>query len=356
MAYDVQRRMRLARMAELYYLERLTQSEIAKRFGVSTMQISRLLREAQQLGVVEFKIHHPLPVDQALGRELQDTYGLKSVLAVRTSRPDQVKQDVAFAAAYHVLSLLRPHTTLAVGWSSTLALMAQALPYQPIEGLSVVQMFGPLPLSADQYNPYDAFARIGAQLGARMHPLHAPTVLRSKAARDALIADPAVKSVLDMARAADYAMCGIGTAGDDSTFHQMGYVSSEELAALAAEGVVGDILGHFIDGEGRVLSWSYAEMLVSLDLHDLRRVPEVITVAAGPSKVKPVLGALRGGYLAHLVADAGLVRALLALGERADEQADKASDEQVDKASDEQADKATDETMDEALDTAIPVS
>ena len=348
MVDDVQRRMRLARMAELYYLERLTQSEIAQRFGVSTMQVSRLLRDAQQLGVIEFKIHYPLPVDQALGRELQDAYGLKSALAVRTSRPGQVKEDVAYAAAYHVLSLLRPHTTLAVGWSSTLALMAQALPYQPIEGLSVVQMFGPLPLSADQYNPYDAFARIGAQLGARMHPLHAPTVLRSKAARDALVADPAVKSVLDMARAADYAMCGIGTAGDDSTFRQMGYVSREELAALATRGVVGDILGRFIDGEGRLLPWSYVDMLVALDLDELRRIPEVITVVAGSSKVRPVLGALRGGYLAHLVADAALVRALLAFDEGADEATDEATGGTTGG--------TTAEATDEALDDAIAAS
>jgi len=315
MADDVQRRMRLARMAELYYLERLTQSEIAQRFGVSTMQVSRLLREAQQLGVVEFKVHYPLPVDQQLARALQARYGLKSVLAVRTERPAQVKLDVANAAAHHFLSLLRSERTIAVGWSSTLALMAKALPYQPIEGLTVVQMFGSLPLSADQYNPYDAFARIGTQLGARMHPLHAPTVLRTKTARDALVADPAVKSVLDMARAADYAICGIGTAGDDSTFHQMGYIAREELGTLASRGVVGDILGRFIDGQGRVLPWSYGDMVVALDLDELKRIPEVITVAAGPTKVKPVLGALRGGYLAHLITDADTVRSLLAIDE-----------------------------------------
>ena len=319
MADDLQRTMRLARMAELYYLERMTQSEIAQRFGVSTMQVSRLLREAQQLGVVEFKIHYPLPVDQTLAGELQDRYGLRSVMAVRSERPAQIKEDVAYAAAYHTLSIVRPHRTLAVGWSSTLALMARALPYQPIEGLAVVQMFGSLPLAADQYNPYDAFARIGAQLGARMHPLHAPSVLRAKTARDALVADPAVKSVLDMARTADYAMCGIGTAGDDSTFHQMGYISRDELAALAAKGVVGDILGHFIDAEGRVLPWSYGDMLVALDLDELKRIPEVITVAAGPSKVRPVLGALRGGYLAHLITDADTARSLLAIGDPIDD-------------------------------------
>lgn len=315
MADDVQRRMRLAQMAELYYLERRTQGEIAERFGVSTMQVSRLLREAQQLGIVEFRIHHPLPVDVEPARELQARYGLRSVLAVRTSRPEQVKGDVARAGAHHVVSLLEPGRTLAVAWSSTLALLAQALPYRPFEGLTVVQMLGALSLSADRYNPYDAFVQIGTQLGARMHPLHAPTVLRSRQARDALVDDPAVKTVLDLARAADYAICGIGTAGDDSTFFRMGYLSREELDVLRAKGVVGDVLGRFIDARGRVVPWSYGDMLVSLDLYELKRIPQVIAVAAGPAKVRPILGALRGGYLSHLVTDADTVRALLQIGD-----------------------------------------
>lgn len=313
MADDVQRKMRLAQIAELYYLERLTQSEIAQRFGVSTMQVSRLLREAQQSGVVEFRIHHPLPIDVESARELQSRYALRSVVAVKATRPEQVKEDVARVAAHHFLSLLEPRSALAVGWSSTLALMAEALPYQPIEGLSVVQMLGALSLSADRYNPYDSFVRIGTQLGGEMHALHAPTLLRSVNARDSLVSDPAVKNVLDLARAADYAICGIGAGGDDSTFFQLGYLSRTELDELALKGVVGDILGRFIDIEGRERPWSYSKMLVSLDLDELRRIPQVIGVAAGPSKVKPILGALRGGYLAHLVTDAATVRSLLAI-------------------------------------------
>jgi len=315
-ADDVQRRMRLAQMAELYYLERQTQSEIADRFGVSTMQVSRRLREAQQLGIVEFRIHHPLPVDSEPARELQARFGLQSVLAVRTSRPEQVKGDVARAGAHHVVSVLEPGHTLAVAWSSTLALLAQELPYRPFENLTVVQMLGALSLSADRYNPYDAFVQIGTQLGARMHPLHAPTVLRSRHARDALVDDPAVKTVLDLARAADVAICGIGTAGDDSTFFRMGYLSRDELDALRAQGVVGDILGRFIDAHGRVVPWSYGDMLVSLDLGELKRIPQVIAVAAGPSKIRPILGALRGGYLSHLVTDADTVRTLLHIGDQ----------------------------------------
>jgi deoxyribonucleoside regulator len=311
MTDELQRRLRLVQIAELYYVQRWTQSRIGEQHGLSTMQISRLLREAQQLGIVEIKIHHPLPIDVELGQELRQRFGLRSALAVRASSPETVKQDVARAGAHQVVALLEPHRTLAVAWSSTLALLAQALPPNPLPGLTVVQMLGALSLSADRYTPYDAFAQIGSRLGALMHPLHAPTVLRTRAARDALIEDPSVKGVLDVARGADYALCGIGTAGDDSTFFQMGYLSRAELDHLAAQGMAGDILGRFIDERGAELPWSYADMLVSLDLDELRRIPQVIAVAAGPSKLRAILGALRGGYCSHLITDAETARSLL---------------------------------------------
>jgi DNA-binding transcriptional regulator LsrR (DeoR family) len=176
-------------------------------------------------------------------------------------------------------------------------------------------MLGALSLAADPYNPYDAFVQIGTQLGARMHPLHAPTVLRSRHARDALVADPSVKSVLDLARSADYAICGIGTAGDDSTFFQLGYLTATSSTRSRVAGRGRRHPGAVHRRRGAPVPWSYGDMLVSLDLSELKRIPQVIAVAAGPAKVRPILGALRGGYLAHLVTDADTVRSLLALGD-----------------------------------------
>jgi DNA-binding transcriptional regulator LsrR (DeoR family) len=315
MADDVQRRARLAQIGELYYVAQLRQSEIAERFNISAMQVSRLLREAHELGIVEFKINHPVPHDLALAGELRSKYGLEGVVAVDTSRPEHEKADVARAGAHYLPSLLRSDSTLAIPWSSTLALLAQALPHQPIAGLRAVQMLGALTLSADRFNPYDAFKQIGTQLGAQMHPLHAPTLLASKGARDALVGDPAIKDVLDMARRADCAIYGIGTADYDSTFYRLGYLSREELDSLQRKGAVGDILGSFIDVDGRPLPWTYSEHRVALELSELRQIPRVVAVAAGRAKVRSILGALNGRYLTHLVTDAGTARALLEVGE-----------------------------------------
>ncbi len=316
MQTDLHRLTRLASIAELYYRDRWTQSRIAKRFGVSTMQISRLLKEAEDASVVEVRINHPLPTDDVVAGELSATFGLTSVTAVRVRDMTNPQHEVARAAALRLGRFLDEDSTLALAWSSTLALMASELPRTRVSGLKVVQMIGALTTASDPSNPYDVVSEFGERLGAEVHALHAPTLLHTKEARDALIEDPSVKTVLDRARAADVAVIGIGAAGRSSTFFRLGYLSEQEFEALRQRGMVGDVLGHLIDERGEPLDWSHAETLVSVSLAELREVPRVMGVAAGTDKVKAILAALRGGYCSHLVTDAETARAVLRLGSR----------------------------------------
>ncbi|MGL5777027.1 sigma factor-like helix-turn-helix DNA-binding protein, partial [Cetobacterium sp.] len=48
---------RLISIAKLYYLENMTQSEIAKIVGVSRPLISKFLTEARELGLVKIEIN-----------------------------------------------------------------------------------------------------------------------------------------------------------------------------------------------------------------------------------------------------------------------------------------------------------
>ena len=53
-------RLQLADVARQYYLEDLTQEQIARGMGVSRSQVSRMLKVARERGIVEIRIHHPL--------------------------------------------------------------------------------------------------------------------------------------------------------------------------------------------------------------------------------------------------------------------------------------------------------
>lgn len=314
MQTDIQRLTRLANIAELYYRDRWTQSRIAKRFGVSTMQISRLLKEAEDAAVVEVRINHPLAADEELGGEIAAAFGLASATVVRVRDSANPQHEVARAAALRLEHFLEPETTLALAWSSTLALMASELPRTKVAGLKVVQMIGALTMARDPSNPYDVISEFGERLHAEVHALHAPTLLHTKEARDALIEDPAVKTVLDRARSADTAIIGIGSADRSSTFFRLGYLSEQEFEELQASGMVGDVLGHLIDANGAPLPWSHADTLVSVSLDELREIPQVVSVAAGQDKVRAILGTLRGGYCSHLITDAETASAVMRLG------------------------------------------
>ena len=56
---DNEKRNMLASVANLYYNVEMTQNQIAERFFTSRSKISRMLKEARQLGIVEIKILEP---------------------------------------------------------------------------------------------------------------------------------------------------------------------------------------------------------------------------------------------------------------------------------------------------------
>ena len=52
----------LATVADLYYIERCSQAEIANRLGYSRSAVSRLLSEAHDRQLIEIRVNHPMPV------------------------------------------------------------------------------------------------------------------------------------------------------------------------------------------------------------------------------------------------------------------------------------------------------
>jgi deoxyribonucleoside regulator len=69
------------------------------------------------------------------------------------------------------------------------------------------------------------------------------------------------------------------------------------------------------DLDGRFVCDALRERTIAFDARELGRVPVRIGVAGGPGKVRPILGALRGGMLTTLVTDQPTAEAVLALDE-----------------------------------------
>ena len=105
---DNEKRNMLASVANLYYNVEMTQNQIAERFFTSRSKISRMLKEARQLGIVEIKILEPWDRNVELEQEFMRRFALKDVrvISVKEANNTMVLQKLGEVAAYYLDNLL----------------------------------------------------------------------------------------------------------------------------------------------------------------------------------------------------------------------------------------------------------
>ncbi|AGW40941.1 transcriptional regulator [Leifsonia xyli subsp. cynodontis DSM 46306] len=91
---------------------------------------------------------------------------------------------------------------------------------------------------------------------------------------------------------------------DISSVHvDSGYLSPEDVRALAAKGAVGDVVGRFITGEGRVADPDLDSRTLGLGLDDLRNARVSIAVIAGEAKHRIAHAVVASGLCTTLITD-----------------------------------------------------
>ena len=112
----------LAMVANLYYNSEMTQNEIADRMYTSRSKISRMLKEARELGIVEISIKEPWERDLNLEKEIQQTYGVKTVRVVssRDTGKEQITSRLSEVSAYYLDSVVKEKMVVGISWGNTL--------------------------------------------------------------------------------------------------------------------------------------------------------------------------------------------------------------------------------------------
>ncbi len=294
------------RAAWLSYIGGYTQSDIAKRLGVSRAKAHRLIAQAHDNGLVKVFIEGE-PADCIAYEEgLVRRFGLRNCI-VAPALGDEGDGEGEFAAVgaaaarflHRMLSAMDRGALVGVGKGRSLAAAIGRMPALKRPDLRFVSVSGSLTrkLSA---NPFDAVQRLVARTGGEGYFLPVPYLAASAAEKEVLLAQKSVQDMLALARRAELFVIGIGTLEQDAHIRQVGMVSEAEWDELRGLGAVGDIMGSFIDIEGRPVDSAVNGHALGLGMEDLRG-RAVVAVVAGHGKAKAVLGALRTGIVTDLV-------------------------------------------------------
>jgi len=304
----------LAKVASLYYEKNLTQAEIAQRLNISRPQVSRLLAEGRQEGVVEIIIHHPAAKSSSLEQELLDRFALKEIKILVTGAIgySQLVERLGVLAARHMEERLEDGMILGISWNTGVYQVVNALRAAHQKKVTVVQLTGAVGSINPLIDGPDLTRWLAQTLGGQYKYLPAPLLVESPATREALLQDRSIRESMALLDQMDMALIGIGSLSPAlSSLLLAGYITEAELREIIRQGGVGDICSYHFDLRGRILPLELHQRLIGVSLDTLKKTPYVIGVGGGIDKASAVLGALRLGVLDCLVTDEIAARAVL---------------------------------------------
>lgn len=302
--------------AHLYYVQDRTMEAIARELGTSRSTVSRLLAQARATGIVDIRIRSPFEGPQRSEERLATRFGIAAHVVPVPDDATEVErlERVAVASAHLLSEVVQADMTIGVAWGSTTAAVSRRLVPKAVHGTTFVQLNG----SGNTHTTgllyaSEILSRFAAAYGGSAQQFPVPAFFDDPRTKHAMWRERSTRRILAMQAAMDLVVFSTGSAGSQVPSHVYsgGYLEAQELAALDAEGVVGDVATVFFRADGTSDGIPLNERATGPQFEVLRRVPRRLCIVSGVSKLDSLRGALAAGLVTDLVVDEAVARALV---------------------------------------------
>jgi deoxyribonucleoside regulator len=301
-------------IARLYYLDGLGQAEVARFARVSQAKVSRLLALARERGIVRITVADYDPRRRELEDEVCARLRLDSVTVIKSSEGLEnadLRRAVGHFGAPVLESLIQPRDVVALAGGRTIHELVHQLPHAHQKSPTVVQAMGSVDSTLSVFDAQEVGRVLAQRLGGTFLALNTPAFIPEKRTRDALLELEQVRSVHEHLDRARVAIVGLGTLAN-SVFVERGTLDSSMIHELERAGAVGEICGRFIAADGNECATGWRDRVISIELDQLRRIPQVIGVVSGSDRTAAILAAIAGRVIKSLIMDEIGAAALLA--------------------------------------------
>ncbi|WP_448523956.1 sugar-binding transcriptional regulator [Pseudothermotoga sp.] len=295
----------LIKVATMYYIKRFPLKRIAKALGISVPTISRMLREAERIGLVKFEVSDFRKGNEHFATKLKERFDLSEVLVIKLSDTERtnLKEVLAFNSIKIVKHSLKPGAVVAIGPGETMASLVKLFPSDyTLEDITIIPLMGGWALEGVKYDNNKLVTELSSLLNCGYYLLPAPAYVSSNSIKNKLCAESLIKPVIDLWGSIDVAIFSVGPEVEHTKFKEL--VRDRDQIRRAKElNAVGDILGYLIDATGNLIDVPFNRRLISIPLTDLKKVPTRIVVAGGRLKYRAILAALKAGFATKLITD-----------------------------------------------------
>ena len=295
----------LVKIAEMYYQENKTQSQISKELGIHRTTISRLLKQSREEGIVQITIKYDKAGTYSVEKQLESTFGLQKAIVVPVANDMERKQkDILLAKALggYLKTLLHDEMIIGFSWGETLAAVASQMPNLNLSNIVCVPMIGgPSGRLISDYHVNTITYEAAKKLNGRALLIDSPAIPETRALKEELLKNDFNQELTGLWNHLDIAIMGIGSPiqKDNKTWQE--FYGKEIIGKIKEKDIVGDVVSRFYNIDGDHIESDLDERLIGITTDKLRKCAYRIGVAESKDKVNALIGALRGRYINILV-------------------------------------------------------
>ena len=281
------------RIAWLYYMEGLTQDEVAAKVGINRSRVLRILSAARSDGTVQIRVTTKLSRCVELERALEQRWGLTQAIVIPDPQDaNLIRSIIGAELGAYMSQTLAPNMTVGLGWGKTLSAAVPSIVPRPPDGIRAVSLLGGLTRVSDQ-NPSEFAWRVAARMGAECYMMAGPVFAPDEATRDALARHTGMSDIFARAKSLDMAVVSVGDLTPHSVFRDYGLLTPAELESLESAGAIGDVLCHFVDAEGNIVDHPVNRRVLAVNPLDLRGARNLVLASGGWMKLAVIRAGLK---------------------------------------------------------------
>ncbi|MEG0505918.1 MAG: sugar-binding domain-containing protein [Longicatena sp.] len=302
----------LVSVAKLYYIENMTQNEIANLLGVSRPLISKYLQEAKTLGVVNIEINDLSAGDNSdeISKLICKKYHLKTfyIIPASTNKDlnDQMFDD--YVASY-IFDNYVDNSLVGLGWGSvigTAIAKMNADDYKRKLMGKVIPIISNAPISYRNYHTNELVRMLAEKTGLKAEYLYSPVICSNASERDIFMNTEQVKNMFEQYLHLDYAIIQI------RNFPSVPDLATEARfeKKLHEQHATGMLLGYYFDINGQIITSNH-DYSIQIPVESIKACPNTIAIINARVGVNTAIGALRSGLFDHILISESVVSELM---------------------------------------------
>ncbi|WHH57032.1 sugar-binding domain-containing protein [Petroclostridium sp. X23] len=296
------------KIAKMFYLDNMTQTDIGEQLSVSRPTIIKLLNEAREEGIVKIEIcdiRNQFTLE-SMRRDLKDLLQLRDVVVVSVEDSNRIFKELGKRAAEYLMECVCSNINVGIGWGKTLEEVAKnVVEMKHIREVTLMPLMGG-PVSSNDFSRLsnNLCERIASKFdNGKVDYLYAPLFTKDEKSRETYIQSGGIKNVLEKMEDIQLALVGIGGDLKNSVTYDVAGDYEDFAFRLVEKGTVGNICGRFYDLDGNLCTEGVEGRTIAVTAQQLRAIPTVIAVGGGEHKIRSIIGGARQKLFNVLIVD-----------------------------------------------------